>query len=321
VASFLKGIMNKLGGGKSSRAPFINLGAFGKHPGWDDHIDDLGLESSQLINAKRIFYVQGMSGNIDSGAWDHLSDDDQLKQFRHVFAWRVGDDLIIGRLWSSSDGKGRKRYPMIVCAHCGGVPMAWAFAQILPMLEKVESQCMAATSASTVRSIVDRAREELRSLTTRPDAAGRDGADSAIFPNPLATLATRPEMGSELKGLLAILYQVERELAPFRPHSKNDRSLQVAPRHLRVPACAPTADEAMLLWLRFMLTQLDQNTPLCVIYPLEEQFVDLIVGEPTPTQLFCVRASTRKIPLTTEIPYNLDAEFISRSKGLIASAH
>jgi hypothetical protein len=136
--AFFKGIMSKLGGGRSSRAPFINLGAFGKHPGWDDHIDDLGLESPQLINAKRIFYVQGMSGNIDSGAWDHLSDEDQLKQFRHVFAFRVGDDLIIGRLWSSSDGKGRKRYPMIVCAHCGGVPMPWAFANVLPTLEKIE---------------------------------------------------------------------------------------------------------------------------------------------------------------------------------------
>jgi len=313
--------MSKLGGGRSSRAPFINLGAFGKHPGWDDHIDDLGLESPQLINAKRIFYVQGMSGNIDSGAWDHLSDEDQLKNFRHVFAFRVGDDLIIGRLWSSSDGKGRKRYPMIVCAHCGGVPMPWAFANVLPMLEKIEAQCIAATSASTVRSIIDHSREELRGLIGRTDAAGRDGADGSSFPNPLATLATRPEMGAELRGLLAILYQVERELAPFRPHSKADRSMQVAPRHLRVPACAPTADEAMLLWLRFMLTQLDPNTPLCVIDPLDEQFIDLIVGEPTPTQLFCVRASAHKIPLTTEIPYNLDAEFISRSKGLIASAH
>jgi hypothetical protein len=319
--AFFKGIMSKLGGGRSSRAPFINLGAFGKHPGWDDHIDDLGLESPQLINAKRIFYVQGMSGNIDSGAWDHLSDEDQLKQFRHVFAFRVGDDLIIGRLWSSSDGKGRKRYPMIVCAHCGGVPMPWAFANVLPMLEKIESQCIAATSASTVRSIIDHSREELRNLINRSDAAGRDGADGSSLPNPLATLATRPEMGAELRGLLAILYQVERELAPFRPNSKADRSMQVAPRHLRVPACAPTVDEAMLLWLRFMLTQLDPSTPLCVIDPLDEQFVDLIVGEPTPTQLFCVRASAHKIPLTTEIPYNLDAEFISRSKGLIASAH
>ena len=156
-------------------------------------------------------------------------------------------------------------------------------------------------------------------MLSRPDAPMRENADSSALPNPLATLATRPEMGIELRGLLAILYQVERELAPFRPNSKN--SHQVAPRHLRVPACAPTADEAMLLWLRFMLSQLDQNTPLCVIDPLDEQFIDLIVGEPTPTQLFCVRASSHKIPLTTEIPYNLDAEFISRSKGLIASAH
>ncbi|HEV8607043.1 MAG TPA: hypothetical protein VGQ99_17010 [Tepidisphaeraceae bacterium] len=318
--SFLQSIMSKLGGGRSGRAPFIHLGAFGKHPGWNDHIDDMGLESPQLINAKRIFYVQGMSGNIDSGAWDHLAEDDLLKHFKHVFAWRVGDDLVVGRLWSSSDGKGRKRYPMIVCAHCVGLPLPWAFAHILPQLEKVEAECTAATTASTVRSIMDKAREELRSLIPGRDGQ-RDNADSSALPNPLATLAMRPEMGAELKGLLAILYQVERELAPFRPNQKSDRSVQIAPRHLRVPACAPTADEAMVLWLRFMLTQLDPNTPLCVIYPLEEQFIDLIVGEPTPTQLFCVRASARKIPLTTDIPYNLDAEFISRSKGMIASAH
>lgn len=318
MASFIKGIMSKLGGGKSSRAPFIHLGAFGKHPGWDDHIDDLGLESPQLINAKRIFYVQGMSGNIDSGAWDNLADEDQLKKFHHVFAWRVGDDLMIGRLWSSSDGKGRKRYPMIVVSHCGGLPMSWSFSRVLPMLEKIEGQCQAATTAASVRSIVDQAREELRSLINGRDG-GRDGNDPSL-PNPLATLATRPEMGVELRGLLAILYQVERELAPFRPNSRSDRSMQVAPRHLRVPACADGPEEAMLLWLRFMLTQLDPNTPLCVIVPLDEQFVDLIVGEPAPTQLFCVRASTHKIPLTSEIPYNLDAEFINRSRGLIASA-
>jgi hypothetical protein len=318
MGSFLSNIMNKLGG-RSTRAPFMHLGAFGKHPGWNDHIDDLGLETPQLINAKRIFYIQGMSGNIDSGAWDRLADDDQIKQFRHVFAWRVGDDLVIGRLWSSSDGKGRKRYPMIVCAHCGGMPMGWAIAHVLPRLEKIEADCLAATSASTVRSIMDQAREDLRGLIAVKDGQARDGDPSS--PNPLATLAHRPEMGVELKGLLAILYQVERELAPFRPNHKNERGVQIAPRHLRVPACAPAADEAMLLWLRFMLTQLDANTPLCVIYPLEEQFVDLIVGEPTPTQLFCVRASARKIPLTTEIPYTLDAEFISRSKGLIEAAH
>ena len=196
--------------------------------------------------------------------------------------------------------------------------MNWAFSQVLPMLEKIESQCVAATTASTVRSIMDRSREELRNQINGR-GGGAEGAES--LPNPLATLATRPEMGVELRGLLAILYQVERELAPFRPNSRSDRSMQIAPRHLRVPACAENAQEAMLLWLRFMLTQLDQNTPLCVICPLDEQFVDLIVGEPTPTQLFCVRASTRKIPLTSEIPYNLDAEFINRSRGMIASAH
>ncbi len=30
---------------------YIALGAFGKHPGWDDHIEDLGLETDSLIVA------------------------------------------------------------------------------------------------------------------------------------------------------------------------------------------------------------------------------------------------------------------------------
>src|SRR5258705_3476695 len=52
-------------GAPSGRQVF--LAAFGKHPGWDDHVEDLGLDSESLIFAKTLLYVQGIGGQIDSG--------------------------------------------------------------------------------------------------------------------------------------------------------------------------------------------------------------------------------------------------------------
>ena len=70
MAAFLKNLSRFLSPGKS--APAAYLSAFGKHPGWNDHIDDLGLDTDALVTAKRLLYVQGISQNIDAGAWDAL---------------------------------------------------------------------------------------------------------------------------------------------------------------------------------------------------------------------------------------------------------
>ena len=48
---------------------YVGLAAFGKHPGWDDHVEDLGLETESLNLAKTLLYVNGIGGQIDSGAW------------------------------------------------------------------------------------------------------------------------------------------------------------------------------------------------------------------------------------------------------------
>ena len=50
----------------------VHVAAFGKHPGWDDHIEEIGLDSDLLVKAKRLLYTEGIAGNIDSGAWEKL---------------------------------------------------------------------------------------------------------------------------------------------------------------------------------------------------------------------------------------------------------
>src|SRR5438445_5721850 len=113
---------------------YLGLAAFGKHPGWDDHVEDLGLETESLNLAKTLLYVKGIGGQIDSGAWEKLDLAQQLEGFQHLFVWQRSGQILVGSLWSSSDGKGRKRYPMVVCLHFIGVTLNWALKQALPAL-------------------------------------------------------------------------------------------------------------------------------------------------------------------------------------------
>src|SRR5688572_20736555 len=67
----------------SDGGPSLYLAAFGKHPGWDDHIDDLGLETDLLIRVKQLLYIEGIASNLDKGSWDELAPPDRLEKFNH----------------------------------------------------------------------------------------------------------------------------------------------------------------------------------------------------------------------------------------------
>src|SRR5688572_13318798 len=137
----------------------IFLGAFGKHPGWDDHIDDIGLETESLVAAKQLLYVQGIGGQI--GAWEKLDAGAQIP-FRHVFVWQRDQQLLVGRMWASSDGKKRTRYPMVVCAHCIGVSVDLVLDTLLAWLEEFQLRAVATRSADDVRAMVAQFRDGLR---------------------------------------------------------------------------------------------------------------------------------------------------------------
>src|SRR5882724_6456636 len=157
--TFLQDDVRRLSAGSGRQ---IFLGAFGKHPGWDDHVEDLGLESDSLIFAKTRLYVEGIGSQIDKGDWEKLEPQQQLPAFKHIFVWQRAGQYLIGRMWSSSDGKGRTRYPMIVCAHCTGVTLTWALEEVLPRIEKVEQECLLTRLAADVRFILNSGRNSLR---------------------------------------------------------------------------------------------------------------------------------------------------------------
>jgi len=306
--------------GKGETSPALHLGVFGKHPGWDDHIDDLGLDTDRLVRARQRLYTEGVAGNIDLGAWEKLEDEQRLPGFGHELVWRSRDGLIVGRLWSSRDGKGRTKYPMAVVVDAQGVEWSWVESVVVPRLAEVERACLATESADEVRRIVDQARVDLR--TALPIELRELGG--LATPAQLAALAEAPELGPDRVGLHRALYEMDRELAAFRPargdgRRSTAREVTIGPRHLRVPACAASAMGASALWAGLLATQIDPSADVVVLRPHGRAWIDVIVGEPGVPQLFCLKASEIGLALVTSVPYSLDAAFTARCEALVGA--
>ena len=306
---FLREDPRKLGAGADGA---LFLGAFGKHPGWNDHIEederarDLGLRTESLVRTKVLLYVQGIGRNLDTGAWEKLEPAQRLGSFNHLFLWRANDQFILGRMWSSSDGKGRTRYPMVLAAHAVGIGHGWVLNTLTPRLERLREQCASTPSATDVAALVNKARDELRAeLSAKVDS-----------PPPLALLSKfvqHPDFGPGREGLLRVLYQMQQQCAPFARGRFNTRMdpAKVRAQDLRVPAAGRDATEIFTGWTRLLEMQMDAAAPVLLLWPIGEAWLDILLGEPTPDQFFCLGATTAKLPCASEIPFNLDASFSS----------
>jgi hypothetical protein len=296
----------------------IALAAFGKHPGWDDHIDDLGLDTPRLVKIKTNLYTHGISGNIDSAGWDHLSEPERLQGFAHEFLWRWAGDAAVGLIWSSRDGKGRAKYPMILCLQGTGLPISWLCSAGLERLRALKAACIDATSAAAVRAAVDRAREDLLSAS----ASLPPGDD--LPENHLIRRVLRGFAGHE-DGVVRIMYDMDRRLGGMRAEGAKakTRAIDLSAHQFRVPR----GEESPVLetgraWSAAAMDLIGSGPVLAsgvlAIEAIDAPHLDLIVGDPSPASLFCLRASTAREPLTSEIPFSIDAAFIASARERLA---
>jgi hypothetical protein len=313
LASILRKIVKRFNQrGQDAASEGVFTAAFGKHPGWDDHIDDIGLETDILGAVKRILYIQGIGSNIDSGSWDKLEQNQRVEKFGHAFVWYMSGDLVVGRLWSSRDGKGRSSYPMVVCVQCSQLPLPWVLRNILPRLEGIEQACIGTTSADDVRRIIEEARNQFRQLAQQFEPPSKIVLEGSHV---LAQLAELPEMGPNREGLHRVLYHIDREVV--QGSSGTGKGGELRPTLIRVPSSSPAVQETVLLWIDFLLAKFGLNTHILVIMPLWDRWIDIVIGEPTDLQLFCLRASIGVVPLTSSIPYTMDSEFVAQTNQLI----
>lgn len=297
-ASFLNEDWDSLPG-----APRVYVGAFGKHPGWNDHLDDIGLVTASLIASRRVLYANGIASQIESAVWDKEGPEKTLPGFDHLVLWRRPGETLVGRLWASRDGKGRALYPFVIVVHCVGLTHEQVVGVVLPALEAAGTACMAATGSGEVASALNETQQALRARFGNSDA-GILAEDSAI-----GVSAWARHFSAERAPLERVLHHLAANFGAFEPGVGAWSAVEGAARSrtLRVPLFPDAAPaESLNAWLSFLATQLDPAAPLLALLPRGHQWLDVIVGEPAPTDFFGLRALPSALPPVTDIPYHLD---------------
>ncbi len=285
----------------------IFLGAFGKHPGWDDHIDDIGLETESMVCAKQMLYVEGVGGQI--GPWEQLEWPAQIA-FNHVFLWRRGEQLLVGRLWTSSDGKKRTRYPMVLCAHCSKMNREVVLETLLAWLEELRTRAMATRSADEVREMVGQFRDGLRAWINELDGAAPPPFENGEFLSDLGVDAGDVTLTKSLWRICCNPYSL----------SKHRGRADGSAEKIRVLASSASAARSLHFWSRLLDSQLDPGAPLLLLLPMDQYWLDAVVGELASRDLFCLRASPRALPLSSDEEAEVPTRFLDEARALIEQA-
>ncbi len=287
------------------------VAAFGKHPGWDDHIDDIGLTTAALVEIKQIFYLHGIGRQIDLGAWDALDETQRLPEFKHFFLWRRPTHWMIGRIWSSSDGKGRTRYPMVVCCQYGGPDGIEATRRLFLPLVELERDCKSARTAEEVRAVLGRASESLRAAVESRAPLPAAAEDERL-------LREMPGGAGE-EALLRVIYQVQTQMSVYARGGTVRLAGNESPRpqQVRVPAAPELLLDSVLFWMRFFLNYSARSVPVLLAAPAGEPWLDVTLGQPGEHEFFCLRASPKSLPPASEIPYTLDDPFRVEARALL----
>lgn len=255
----------------------VQVAVFGKHPAWDDHIDDIGLSTNSLALTKQHLYVDGIAKQLAKGAWDRLEVSGQSTDFDHRFVWAFRQQAILGVILASNDGKGRARFPIVFCCQAGVSGMV-AIISYLDSIEQLALHCRELTTQAAVRDAVFSSKETL---------------DSSGVRRPKTTDFLAPPESSDRDILLQSLTLVANQVGG--KHSPNNSAT-----HLRLPGISKNAKENLIFWANYCARLAPDLTNL-VISIAQSTYVDLILGEPSSADFFCLRSNLSALPLATAL--------------------
>lgn len=322
----LKKISQWLGGlsGASSGAaePLAQICLFGKHPGWDDHMEDLGLITQRLVDVRRTLYAEGIAGNIDSGAWEKLNADAKIARFDHAFVWRFETaDIVYGRLWASRDARGRDKYPMVASFHCRGLRLDKMAPRCAAIIERLTTACRKTSDAHAVRG--EFLRESEAAKAQAPAFVGASPAFDAACLRLAAKDAALLADGGE--GMTRCCYSIWRE---GEAAAKSIKAGTQRGAHVRLPLIdvAETSlgpGGSAWVWTCVARDILDErgipHEGFFAVESLEHRHIDLICcgaeGRFAPTELFCLKAARSAIPAANEVPYTIEPAFAAQVKA------
>jgi hypothetical protein len=297
--------------------------AFGKHPGWDDHIQDIGIANDSIALAKRILYINGIGGIIDSGDWEQAEPGKIATDFDHTFLWLRKDEFLIGRLWPSNDGKGRSKYPMIIGCHLKKVSLNFAFQKVLPYLKTLETKCRSCSKQVEVLKSVEQTQSSIcQVLHTKDEAVDKNRKAKDVLQSTESLLPEVDEIEHTEDGWARIFYQIKSQLEhygywSFQP--KHFAKKAVGAEVLRLPLTGASLEKTVEPWLHFLQRQISPDVPLLFIASEQVSWFDVIVGEPSKRELFNLKASLEAFPYPYQIPYSINDEFKTKCQTVISA--
>jgi hypothetical protein len=291
----MREFMAKIFGGSAAndlaRLPAVSVTMFGKHPAWGDHIDSLGDESPVLNFVRDLLYGEGLNRQIETGAWEKLSEERRLPGFDHFFVWCLGGRMVMGLLWSSSDSHGRTQYPLVLVAETHRRHESEFVRKVQEALVQAKRRCVEATEQAGVTRAVAELRASLQRFSPRQPA---ESIGLRIAPNFQTATDDLPRVLHEMRGSCGHLSSSRWSAAT----SPDGASM------IRVKLSG--ADSSSLLdWIGLVSSQLHPAVPLLGFAERTEGIADILMGTPTAQNFFCLRASPKMLPYTTDIPFEI----------------
>ncbi len=289
---------------KAADGSRIPLAVFGKHPAWSDHLEDIGLDTPSLAEFKQRLYTDGVRANLDTGAWEQLPDERKVADWDHRLFMTGPRGMLLARLWASSDGRGRRAYPMVAATHLPTTRLPADLTPLLDALDLAKEQCSAADTQDAVRSAVVSGKIALEQAVRNLSPMPADGPPEEQRADFLRSLDAGP--GEE--GFRRLLHVMLSDLAPYSSAAKGRRPPDARPRFFRIPSPPGGEGKAFLMWHAFFQPHIQEGTPWTIIQPGDADWADISVGLVDNDFVHLTRLSAAGMAPLTEVPYSLVPE-------------
>lgn len=145
------------------------LALFGKHPAWDDHMDDFGVVTSSLRMCKRFLYIQGMAANAARLQSASEGTERGILPYGHFLLWARDQEMILLRVIESEDGRGRNYFPLVGAVHFSALKADEALSRIIAPLRTFVDACRAFRNRDEVSELHRETQTALQSELGRID--------------------------------------------------------------------------------------------------------------------------------------------------------
>jgi len=288
----LSKLVGRVTGGESSRCAWM----FGKHPLRADHWQ-VGTPLAAAARLRTVLYG-GIEQSVGAGRWEQLDAAAALPGFAHLLVARLGRTMIASMISASVDRTGtRSSYPL-VCSVAGESRLPRQ--TLLGLAADMDRAIRAATDEDAVSAAIVAAQTALDQLTAEPETSKSGGPDWTFAE--LHRLVADPDQPD---AVLRTAWAIEQRFGPALRrevrHRETDGTL-VPPIGLRFRRSGTDPIEQIAAWSVLLETIVSSEQEFWVYGPIERGWTDVVLGTPSPDEIFLLRATTEHRPTAGNVP-------------------